>query len=320
MTLQAAFQMDPIGSIDIDADSTFRIMIEAQRRGHELFYYLPDRLYFNEGQICARGQPVSVRHEHGNHVTAGQERVVPLADFDVVWLRQDPPFDMSYITTTHLLDLVAGETLVVNNPFWVRNFPEKLLVLEFPELIPPTLISRDADTLAEFRRRHGDIVIKPLFGNGGAGVFVVREGDVNFNSLLEMFHAASRQPVIAQKYLPDIGNGDKRVILVDGKPLGAINRIPAEGEGRSNLHVGGVATRVGLTQRDLEICRQVGRRLAETGQIFAGIDIIGNWLTEINITSPTGIVELERFDGVNAAASIWERIEEIVGKGPSPAG
>lgn len=310
MALKVGLQMDPIESIDIDADSTFRIGWEGQLRGHELFHYLPDRLSFDSGRVVVRGRTVQLKRRRGEHFVAGPERELQLDEFDVVWLRQDPPFDMSYITTTHLLELVGGRALVVNDPFWVRNYPEKLLVLNFPELIPPTVISRDIRTLTRFRKEHGDIVVKPLYGNGGAGVFLVRKDDVNFNSLHEMFTGLNREPIIAQKYLNEVRSGDKRVILVDGKPVGAINRIPADDEARSNLHVGGTAQKVELNERDLEICAAIGPLLSEKGQIFAGIDIIGGWLTEINITSPTGIVELERFDGTNVASMIWDAVEK----------
>ena len=317
MALAVGLQMDPIEAVDLDADSTFRIAWEAQCRGHGLFQYLPQGLSYDQGSVLARGRPVTLRHERGNHCSFGDEIEIPLKDLDVVWLRQDPPFDMSYITTTHLLDLARSETLVVNDPFWVRNFPEKLLVLGFPDLTPPTVISRDVDTLARFRKAHRDIIVKPLYGNGGAGIFLIRDGDMNFNSLIEMFMNSGREPVIAQKYLPEVRAGDKRVILVDGRPVGAINRVPADDEARSNLHVGGRAQPVELTDRDLEICDRIGPLLSRNGQVFAGIDIIGGWLTEINITSPTGIVELERFDGVNAAQLIWEFIERKLSDGES---
>ena len=309
MPLKVAVQMDPIDAIDINADSTFRIMEEAQARGHELFYYTPDKLAFDEGTVTATGRKVTVRREVGNHFDAGPEETVNLADWDVVWLRQDPPFDMGYITTSHILDLVHPETLVVNDPFWVRNYPEKLLVLQFPELTPPTMIARDIGNLKAFKARHGDIILKPLYGNGGAGVFKLDMADRNLNSLHEMFTSINREPLIAQKFLPDVAKGDKRVILIDGVPVGAINRVPAEGETRSNMHVGGRAEKVDLTDRDLEICEAIGPLLREKGQIFVGIDVIGNYLTEINVTSPTGLQELERFDGVNITAKIWEAIE-----------
>ena len=309
MTLKVAFQMDPIGPININADSTFRIAEEAQARGHSLFYYTPDRLAYQEGRITARGWPLTVRREVGNHFTLGDEAEVDLADFDVVWLRQDPPFDMGYITTTHLLDRIHPDTLVVNDPFWVRNYPEKLLVLDFPDLTPPTAVARDLDTLRAFRARHGDIILKPLYGNGGAGVFKLPEADGNLASLHEMFTGINNEPLIMQKFLPAVAAGDKRVILVDGEPVGAINRVPAKGETRSNMHVGGRAEKVDMTERDLEICARIGPLLREKGQVFVGIDVIGDWLTEINVTSPTGIQELERFDGTNIAEKIWQAIE-----------
>lgn len=309
MSLNVALQMDPIGSVNINADSTFRIALEAQARGHRLFYYTPEKLAYVEGRVIARGWPVEVRRELGNHVTYGAEIEVDLADYDVVWLRQDPPFDMGYITTTHLLDMIHPKTLVVNDPFWVRNCPEKLLVLQFPQLIPPTAIARDLQTIRDFKARHGDIILKPLYGNGGAGVFRLDPNDRNLSSLHELFTSMSREPLIVQKFLPDVVKGDKRVILVDGEPVGAINRVPQAGETRSNIHVGGRPEKIGLTPRDLEICATIGPVLREKGQIFVGIDIIGDYLTEINVTSPTGIQELERFEGTNSAALIWVAIE-----------
>lgn len=309
MSLKVALQMDPIGAVNINADSTFRIALEAQARGHSLFFYTPDKLAFVEGRVIARGFPIELRREQGNHVSYGPEAEVDLADFDVVWLRQDPPFDMGYITTTHLLELIHPKTLVVNDPFWVRNFPEKLLVLRFPQLTPPTAIARDLETIRAFKARHGDIILKPLYGNGGAGVFRLDPNDRNLSSLHELFTSMSREPMIVQKFLPAVAQGDKRVILVDGEPVGAINRVPQAGETRSNMHVGGRPEQIGLTARDIEICRTIGPVLRDNGQIFVGIDVIGDWLTEINVTSPTGIQELERFDGINAAARIWEAIE-----------
>ena len=307
--MKIAIQMDPIGPINIDADSSFRIAEEAQARGHELFYYTPEHLSYREGRVMARGWPLRVRRVKGDHFELGELQDVDLAGFDVVWLRQDPPFDMFYITTTHLLQRLTPGTLVVNDPFWVRNYPEKLLVLDFPDLTPPTTIARDLDTIRAFKAEHGDIILKPLYGNGGAGVFRLTESDRNLASLHELFTGFSREPLIAQKFLPDVSNGDKRVILVDGEPVGAINRVPAEGETRSNMHVGGRPEKIGLTERDREICARIGPLLREKGQIFVGIDVIGDYLTEINVTSPTGIQELERFDGVNIAAKIWEAIE-----------
>ena len=309
MPLNVALQMDPIGAVNIDADSTFRIALEAQVRGHRLFHYTPDRLAFVEGRVIARGWPVEVRREKGNHVSYGPETEVDLAEFDVVWLRQDPPFDMGYITTTHLLDMIHPRTLVVNDPFWVRNSPEKLLVLRFADLTPPTAIARDLATIRAFKARHGDVILKPLYGNGGAGVFRLDPGDRNLASLHELFMGINREPLIVQKFLPAVSQGDKRVILVDGHPIGAINRVPQAGETRSNMHAGGRPEPVGLTPRDLEICAAIGPVLKEKGQVFVGIDVIGDYLTEINVTSPTGLQELERFDGINGAAAIWQVIE-----------
>ena len=307
--MKIAFQMDPIQTVNINADSTFRIAEEAQARGHELFFYTPDHLAFQEGKVIARGRYFTVQRVQAQHADLSEMQEVDLADFDVVWLRQDPPFDMHYITTTHLLDLIHPDTLVVNDPFWVRNYPEKLLVLRFPDLTPPTTIARDLETIKAFKEKHGDVILKPLYGNGGAGVFRLDQNDRNLASLHEVFTGFSREPLIVQKFLPDVSNGDKRVILVDGEPIGAINRVPAKGETRSNMHVGGRPEKVGLTERDREICAAIGPLLREKGQIFVGIDVIGDYLTEINVTSPTGIQELERFDGINAAEKIWEAIE-----------
>ena len=307
--MKIAFQMDPIGPIDINADSTFRLAEEAQARGHELYYYLPDHLSFQEGRIMARARTLKVKRVEGDHAELGPLQLIDLSEVDVVWLRQDPPFDMHYITTTHLLERLGPETLVVNDPFWVRNSPEKLLVLNFPELTPPTTVARDLETIRAFKAKHGDIILKPLYGNGGAGVFRLDENDRNLSSLYELFTGFSREPLIVQKYLPAVTKGDKRVILVDGEPVGAINRVPAANEVRSNMHVGGRPEKVELTERDREICAAIGPVLREKGQVFVGIDVIGDWLTEINVTSPTGIQELERFDGVNVAGKIWQAIE-----------
>jgi len=307
--MKIAFQMDPISNVDINADSSFRLAEEAQAQGHTLFFYGPDYLAYQEGCITARGHDFTVKRVQGDHVELGPMREVDLADFDVVWLRQDPPFDMHYITSTHLLDRLAPGTLVVNDPFWVRNYPEKLMVLDFPDLTPPTTVSRDLDTIKAFKDKHGDVIVKPLYGNGGAGVFLLNKEDRNLSSLFEMFTGFSREPLIVQKFLPAVSKGDKRVILVDGECVGAINRVPAAGETRSNMHVGGRPEKVGLTDRDLEICARIGPLLKEKGQVFVGIDVIGEYLTEINVTSPTGIQELERFDGVNIAGKIWDAIE-----------
>ncbi len=311
-SLKVAFQMDPIEKVDIDADSSFRLAEEAQARGHSVHVYTPDKLAFVEGRVVARARPATVRRTRGDHVTLGAVEEVDLAGLDVIWLRQDPPFDMGYITTTHLLDMVHPGTLVVNDPFWVRNQPEKLLVLQFPDLTPPTAVARDLETLRAFRARHGDVIVKPLYGNGGAGVFRLTPEDRNLSSLHELFSGINREPLIMQKFVPAVTKGDKRVILVDGEPVGAINRVPAEGETRSNMHVGGRPEKVGLTDRDREICAAIGPLLKERGQVFVGIDVIGDWLTEINVTSPTGIQELERFDGINVAGMIWQAVEARV--------
>lgn len=309
MSLYVALQMDPIEHVSVNADSTFRLGLEAEARGHRLFHYTADRLSFVEGRLIATGRPVTLRREQGNHVTFGDWTETDLAEFDVVWLRQDPPFDMGYITNTHLLERAHPRPLVVNDPFWVRNCPEKLLVLDFPELTPPTLITRDLRQIRAFRERHGDIIVKPLYGNGGAGIFHLRPNDPNLSSLFETFSGLNREPIIVQKFLPAVVKGDKRIILVDGEPVGAINRVPAAGEARSNMHVGGRPEKIGLTEREREICAIIGPLLRERGLIFTGIDVIDGWLTEINVTSPTGIQELERFDGVNAADLIWNAIE-----------
>lgn len=307
--MRTAFQMDPIEHVDIDGDSSFRLALEAQTRGHSVFVYGPGDIAYDTGRMIAKGAWVTLRRERGNHVTFGAQTIEDLTSLDVIWLRQDPPFDMGYITTTHLLDRVHPNTLVVNDPTWVRNWPEKLMVLDFPDLTPPTAIARDLDMLKTFRARHGDVILKPLYGNGGAGVFRLKEGDSNLNSLHEMFASINREPLIMQKFLPDVEAGDKRIILVDGEPIGAINRVPAAGETRSNMHVGGRPEPIGLTARDREICDAIGPVLREHGQVFVGIDVIGRYLTEINVTSPTGLQELERFDGTNGAALIWDAIE-----------
>ena len=307
--MKIAFQMDPIEHVDITADSTFRLAEEAQNRGHDLYVYTPNDLTFNRGKVAAKVRSISLKRKIGDHVNFGAIEPLNLSKFGVIWLRQDPPFDMGYITNTHLLDLVAKETMIVNNPFWVRNLPEKLLVLEFPDLIPDTLISRDLAEIKEFKREFKDIIVKPLYGNGGAGIFRLKEDDKNLTSLHELFSIMSPEPMIAQAFLPDVKNGDKRIILVDGEPVGAINRVPKAGEIRSNMHVGGKAEPAKLSQRDREICSALGPTLKSKGQIFVGIDVIGNHLTEINVTSPTGIQELERFDNINVAEMIWQAIE-----------
>ena len=295
MALSVAVQMDPVQSIDINGDSTFAMMLEAQSRGHSLFIYGPDSLAFHDGQLTARGEDATLRDEVGNHVDLGEGRVANLAETDVVLMRQDPPFDMGYITATHLLEHVHPETLVVNDPAEVRNAPEKLFVTRYPDLMPATMITRDPAALESFRQEHGDMILKPLYGNGGAGVFKLAHHDENFGALVEMFLAMSREPFIAQQYLSEVKTGDKRIILVDGEIAGAINRVPAAGETRSNMHVGGRPEPTELTDREREICARIGPDLKARGLIFVGIDVIGDWLTEINVTSPTGIREVKNF-------------------------
>jgi glutathione synthase len=309
MSLAVAIQMDPIEPVNIDADSSFALALEAQRRGHSLFHYMPQHMSFVGGKVLARGRALAVRRERGNHATLGSWESVDLARFDVILLRQDPPFDMAYITTTHLLEHIHPATLVVNDPVHVRNAPEKLFVTHFPDLMPPTLISSDSEQIKAFRAEHGDIIMKPLFGNGGAGVFHLTPDDENLNALLEMFTQRSREPVIIQRYLPEVRAGDKRIILVDGEAAGGVLRVPAQGEARANLHVGGKAMKTALTKREQEICAAIGPALRERGLVFVGIDVIGDYLTEINVTSPTGIQEVSRFDGTDLPARIWDAIE-----------
>ena len=309
MTLKVAVQMDPIELVNIKGDSTFAIMLEAQARGHRLFYYQTKTLALDGEKLWATGCDVQVRDEPGNHFTIGGQYRADLGTFDTLHMRQDPPFDMGYITATHLLEHIHPKTLVVNDPVEVRNAPEKLFVLRYGQFMPETLITRDAGEIAGFRRTHGDIIHKPLYGNGGAGVFRLGEGDQNFSSLLELFTQAFREPFIAQRYLPEVRQGDKRIILVDGKVAGAINRVPAANESRSNMHVGGRPEATTLTKREHEICEALGPDLKKRGLIFVGIDVIGGYLTEINVTSPTGIREVQRFGGEDIAAMIWDAIE-----------
>ena len=309
MTLKVAIQMDPVSGIDIDGDSSFALALEAQARGHALFYYLPAHLSLRENAVIAKGHALSVRREAGNHFSLGAREMVNLREFDTVLMRQDPPFDMGYITATHILEHIHPDTLVVNDPAHVRNAPEKLLVTNFPELMPPTLITNDREEVRDFRARHRDIIIKPLYGNGGEGGFRVTPEDENLNSLMDVFSQFYREPMIVQKYLPDVRRGDKRIILVDGEAVGAINRVPAKGETRSNMHVGGRPEPTELTARDREICDAIGPTLKRNGLIFVGIDVIGTYLTEINVTSPTGIQEVRRFGGADIAALIWDAIE-----------
>jgi glutathione synthase len=313
MGLKIAVQMDPLHGIDITGDSTFALMLEAQRRGHQLWHYEVQHMWLDGATLKARVQPVTVKNEHGAHYTFGPEKIVHLQEMDVVLMRQDPPFDMAYITATHLLEHIHPKTLVVNNPAAVRNAPEKLLVTHFPELMPPTLIAWDRDAIRDFRKQHGDIIVKPLFGNGGIGVFRIKPDDENLGSLLDMFFAASREPLMVQRYESAVRAGDKRIILIDGEPLGAVNRVPAEGDSRSNMHAGGRPEKTTLTAREREICAAIAPVLKKEGLLFTGIDVIGDYLTEINVTSPTGLQQIARFDGVNLAAVIWEKIEAMRG-------
>ncbi|CAI3946008.1 ATP-grasp superfamily (LysX) (PDB:1GLV) [Commensalibacter communis] len=315
--LKIAVQMDPLETININGDSTFALMLEAQARKYELFVYSVGTLSLESNsvlkKITARGRDVAVQRVQNNHVQYGEEKTVELKDFDVLLMRQDPPFDMGYITATHLLEQIHGvgkdKVFVVNNPGSVRNAPEKIFATIWPEIMPPTLITRDVKTIREFRAEYKDIIIKPLFGNGGIGVFRIREDDENLNSLLEMQFAASREPLMIQRYEPAVRLGDKRIILVDGQPIGAINRVPQKGDLRSNMHVGGIAEKIDLTPRDKEICELIGPTLKEQGLLFVGIDVLGDYLTEINVTSPTGLQELDRFNSINSAGIVWDAIE-----------
>ena len=309
MALKVAVQMDHISTVNIAGDTTFALSLEAQKRGHELYHYTPDRLSMRDGVVSARLEKMEVRDVEGDHYTLGESIRRDLSEMDVVLLRQDPPFDMNYITTTHLLERIHPKTLVVNDPAWVRNSPEKIFVTEFPDLMPETLITKDPQEVMDFRREFGDIILKPLYGNGGAGVFHLADGDRNLTSLLEMFGQLFKEPFIAQRYLKDVRAGDKRIILIDGEPVGAINRVPSETDARSNMHVGGRAEQSKLTPREREICERIGPSLKERGFILVGIDVIGDYMTEINVTSPTGIREIQRFDGTNIAALFWDAVE-----------
>lgn len=315
MPLRVACQMDPIDRIDIRGDSTFALLLEAQRRGHEIFYYLPQHMALLGPKLIARGSSLRVEDKVGSHYRVDNARTENLADWDVVLLRQDPPFDMAYITSTHLLERIHPKTLVVNDPGHVRNAPEKVFVLDFQDLMPPTLVTRNPEDVKAFRAEYKDIIIKPLYGNGGASVFRLGPEDTNFNSLIELFQTVFREPFMVQQYRPEVRAGDKRIILVDGEVVGAINRVPAADETRSNLHVGGQAVSTELTPRDREICTRIGPELKRRGLLFTGIDVIGPYLTEINVTSPTGIRQIKNFGGPDVAALIWDAIEQKVGAG-----
>lgn len=311
MPLKVAVQMDPIEGVNIDSDTTFLMMLSAQARGHSLFVYTPDRLAMEDGRVQARGRSVSVKPVKGDHVSFGPWEVRDLAEVDVVLMRQDPPFDLAYITATHFLEKIHPRTLVVNNPVEVRNAPEKLFVTGFEGVQPPTLITSEAEAIYDFRARHGDIVLKPLYGGGGSGVARLLADDPNLDALLELHAMIGREPVIAQKFIPAVSRGDKRILLVDGEPVGAVNRVPESGQIRSNLRVGGRAEAVDLTARDRELCAIIGPELKARGLLFVGIDVIGDYLTEINVTSPTGAQQLKRFTGVDATDVMWERIEAL---------
>ena len=313
MPLQVAIQMDPLERVNIETDTTFLLMLEAQTRGHGLFVYAAEKLQLYDGRVLARGRAVNIRAVKGDHHTVGDYEVRDLSEFDVVLMRQDPPFDLAYITATYFLEKIHPATLVVNNPAEVRNAPEKLFVTGFPGLQPPTLVTADAEALHAFHREHGDMVLKPLHGGAGSGVVRLEADDPNLDALLELHGQIGREPVIAQKFVPAISKGDKRILLVDGEPVGAINRVPGEGQVRANMARGGRAEPVELTARDREICDTIALELKDRGLLLAGIDVIGDYLTEINITSPTGAQQLKRFGGADVATLLWDRIEAIRG-------
>jgi glutathione synthase len=310
MRLNVAVQMDPIERINIRGDSTFALLLEAARRGHPLSYYTPDRLVLADSKLSATVRPLTVRDIAGDHFTLGDPRFADLSSFDVVLLRQDPPFDLAYISTTHMLERIHPRTLVVNDPAHVRNAPEKIFVTEFPDLMPPTLITRDLEAIKRFRSEHGDIVMKPLYGKGGEAVFRLEREDLNFGSLYDLFATMFREPWVVQKFLPAVKHGDKRIILVDGEFAGAVNRVPAPVDLRSNMVRGGVPKATDLSERERDICARLGPALRERGLLFVGIDVIDGFLTEINVTSPTGIRAIKNLGGPDVAAMIWDKIEE----------
>ncbi len=312
MSLRVAVQMDPIHGVNIESDTTFLMMLTAQERGHSLWFYTPDRLSLEDGRVFARAHKLEIRATQGDHATLGPVEVLDLVeDVDVILMRQDPPFDMHYITATHLLERVHPKTLVVNNPAEVRNAPEKLFVTGFPGVQPPTLITGDREAIYDFRARHGDVVLKPLHGLGGLGVVRLKPEDPNLDAMLELHGMASRDQVVVQKFVPAVSKGDKRILLIDGEPVGGINRVPAEGQVRSNLARGGTAHPFELTARDKELCAIIGPELKARGLLFVGIDVIGDYMTEINVTSPTGAQQLKRFTGIDATAALFERIEAL---------
>ena len=307
--IKVGFQMDPLDNIDPRLDTSFRLAEEAELRGYSVFHYLPNNLTFSKTRIIANGHFVKLNRNQNPSFKILKNKTIDIGhDLDILWLRQDPPFNMDYLSSTYLLDFVGNETLIVNNPFWVRNFPEKLLVLNYPQLMPATIITSRIEVIQEFREKYGDIILKPLYGNGGAGVFKINYNDKNFVALFELFQMNSTEPLIAQEFLPEVINGDKRIILLDGEILGAINRIPQKGEIRSNMHVGGKAVATELSIDEIKICEQISYTLKEHGQIFVGIDVIGGKLTEINVTSPTGLQELEKFENKNLASIVWDKL------------
>ena len=310
MALNVAVQMDPIERIKIAGDSTFAVLLEAQARGHKLSYYTPDRLSMLDGKVVAYAQSLQVRDKAGDHFTLGEAKRVDASSFDVILLRQDPPFDLAYITTTHLLERIHPKTFVVNDPASVRNAPEKMFVTEYVDQMPPTLLSHDLEEIKAFRAKHGDIVMKPLYGKGGESVFLLRRDDLNFGSLYDLFSSMFREQWVIQKFLPEVKQGDKRIILVDGEFAGAVNRVPAEGDLRSNMVRGGSPKATDLSKREQEICKRLGPALRERGLLFVGIDVIDGWLTEINVTSPTGVRAIKNLGGPDVAAMIWDKVEE----------
>ena len=310
MSLRVAIQMDPIETINVDADSTFVLALEAQARGHRLHHYLTRHLSLVDGRVIAKARRLQVRRDPKSPAELGAFETLDLAKMDVILMRQDPPFDMAYITATHVLEHLSGKVLVVNDPASVRNAPEKLFATHFDGLMPPTLVSSDREAIVAFRNKHHDIILKPLFGNGGAGVFRVKKDDENFNALLESFAAFYREPIVVQRYLPEVRKGDKRIILVDGEPVGAVLRVPPKGEARANLHVGGKAVKAKISRRERDICAAIGPTLRAKGLVFVGIDVIGDYLTEINVTSPTGIQEINRLDGTTLEKRVWDAIEK----------
>ncbi len=309
MRLNVAVQMDPIERINVRGNSTFAMLLEAQARAYAISYYTPDRLSLRDGKVTATVRPVVLRDVVGDHVTLGEPKHVDLSSFDVVLLRQDPPFDLAYITSTHILERIHPKTLVVNDPAHVRNAPEKVFVTEFPDLMPPTLLTRDLEAIKAFRAEHGDIVMKPLYGKGGEGVFLLTKEDLNFGSLYDLFSSLFREQWVVQKFLPAVKKGDKRIILVDGEFAGAVNRVPAADDLRSNMVRGGTPAATELTEREREICNRIGPALRDRGLLFVGIDVIGDYLTEINVTSPTGIRSVKNLGGPDIAAMLWDKIE-----------